>query len=96
MNGQNANILPFMNAEHGQLWTCEPSATALQNQADNIEFAPVTQAFTATLYYAVPGTPYRADRHIQRLQRVRRRRFMTPRRSAKQRRVQQRVQHPAA
>ena len=52
MNGQNANILPFMNAEHGQLLDVRTiGQPRYRIQADNIEFAPVTQAFTATLYY---------------------------------------------
>ena len=61
MNGFTFPIRPFMAAEHGYLQnatliTTTTAALHYRVQADNIEFLPNTQSFTATLYY-VPSQP---------------------------------------
>jgi len=60
INGIRRQIEPFMENERASLtnaqlyaWTASPRYRVM---AGNIEFLPVTQAFTATIYYA-PFTP---------------------------------------
>lgn len=56
LGGVTGSLRPFMPAEHGPLSSLPARLSSVPTlyrvQGDNIEFQPVTQAFTATVYYS--------------------------------------------
>lgn len=59
-NGHTSHMLPFMPGEHGALSSASAfqpmTAVRYRIQAGNIEFRPVGESFTATLYYSPSQT----------------------------------------